>query len=400
MLLVLARGLDQSAAGVFFEGFAAFKLVSVGATVGLDVTAVRYVALHLARGETSLVRATVRGAAIVSGAVSVVVATTMMLSAGLLAHALGTPELAPVVRIMAVGVPFAVLETVLVGANRGTGSMRGFVLVDQVMDGVGRLVLVAAALAAGFGATGAAFASSITCILTCAAAMYMTRAQIFGPSTARPEIRGLLRFAMLQWGSVVAGTGTLWADSLLLGAWRSPRDVAAYSVATRTVTLGLVFIQPIGIAFQPIIARLHTVADIAGLRRIYVYATRVSTLVGAPPLILVAVLASPTLAVLYGAEYQAAAVPLALLAIAQMTNALTGPAAYLVPMIGRTDITFRINVIVVALNVGLNVLLIPPYGMTGAGFAWAISVLVSNALRAYQVWRCLRIHPFDRTTLS
>ncbi|MGN6378217.1 MAG: oligosaccharide flippase family protein, partial [Gaiellales bacterium] len=358
-------------------------------------TAVRYVAMHRTRDEPELVRSAVRAAVAVGGAASILLTVVTLAAAGPLAHVFGAPHLTSVLRIMALGLPFAVLETILIGATRGTGRMHGFVLVDQVMDGVLRLVLVASALALGFGVGGAAVGSTLTYVATCGAAVYVSRHLVFGRSRAHPELRGMLRFSLLQWGTVLAGTGTLWADSLLLGIWRSPKEVAAYSVATRTVTLGLVFVQPVGIAFQPIISRLHTLGDIPALRRMYVYATRLSSLAGAPPLILVAVLAAPTLTVLYGHGYERAAVPLALLALAQMTVGLTGPAGNIVTMIGRTDLTLRINVIVVAVNIGLNVILIPRYGMVGAGVAWAISVLLSNGMRVHQVWKCLRIHPFD-----
>ena len=51
MVVVLARRLGQHDAGVFFEGFAAIRLLSVVASLGLDVTAVRYVAMHRAQGD-------------------------------------------------------------------------------------------------------------------------------------------------------------------------------------------------------------------------------------------------------------------------------------------------------------------------------------------------------------
>ena len=51
LVLMIGRSLNQDAAGIFFEGFAAVRLLSVLAVLGLDVTAIRYVAVHRARGE-------------------------------------------------------------------------------------------------------------------------------------------------------------------------------------------------------------------------------------------------------------------------------------------------------------------------------------------------------------
>ena len=65
LVLMIGRSLNQDAAGIFFEGFAAVRLLSVLAVLGLDVTAIRYVAVHRARGEHDRARAAVaaRGAA-------------------------------------------------------------------------------------------------------------------------------------------------------------------------------------------------------------------------------------------------------------------------------------------------------------------------------------------------
>ena len=397
LVIVLARGFTQHQAGVFFEGFAALKLLVVLATLGLDVTAVRYVAVHKALNDPRSLRGAVRTSALVAGGVSVAVALFVIVLAGPAASVFHARNLAPVLQILAIGLPFAVLQAVFIGATRGTGRMQGFVFVDQILDGVLRLAAVSIAAALGASAQGAALACTVSGILTCAAALYVARPLLFGGgSINRAALHGLLRFTAFQWGTVMAGTGTLWADSLLLGIWRPPADVAAYSVATRTVMLGLVFIMPISIAFQPMIARLHALGDLSGLRTMYAYATRWATLVGCPPLILVALLASPLLTVFYGHNYARAAIPLAVLALAQTANAATGPCGYIVTMVGRTDLTLQVNVTVLTTNLILNVILIPPFGMTGAGIAWAVSVLLSNSLRLVQAWRSVGIHPFDR----
>ena len=105
----------------------------------------------------------------------------------------------------------------------------------------------------------------------------------------------LIRFSANQWGASLAGVGLLWADTLLLGLWRPPADVAVYSIATRTVLFGMMFILPIGIAFQPQIGRMYALSDRAGLARMYSFATKWSTIAGCPPLLFLA---------LFGAWFQ------------------------------------------------------------------------------------------------
>src|SRR6478609_9655102 len=307
LVLMIGRSLNQDAAGIFFEGFAAVRLLSVLAVLGLDVTAIRYVAVHRARGEHDRARAAVALSVLLAGGASIALA------------ALGF-ALAP---------PAVTLQMVLIGATRGTGRMKTFVVVDQVADGVLRVALVAFALALGYGLDGTAVAFTIASYLTLAAAALAARG-VTGTlrQAARVETGALVRFSANQWGASLAGVGLLWADTLLLGLWRPPADVAVYSIATRTVLFGMMFILPIGIAFQPQIGRLYALSDHAGLYRMYGFATKWSTIAGCPPLLFLTLFALPIVTLMYGPSYARGAWPLALLAIGQTVNAATGPCGH------------------------------------------------------------------------
>jgi O-antigen/teichoic acid export membrane protein len=300
---------------------------------------------------------------------------------------------------MSLALPAVVLQMVLIGATRGTGAMRAFVWVDQIVDGALRVGLIAAALLLGWGLNGAAWAFTAAAVLTTVAAALAARRIVTEPLRGlRPQAFELIRFTGFQWGAALAGVGLLWADTLLLGLWRPPSDVAVYSIATRTVLVGMMFILPIGIAFQPVIARLYATGDREQLRTMYRFATKWSTLAGTPPLIFLAFFATPVIALLYPDSYTRGAWPLALLAIGQTVNAATGPCGHMVTMVGRSDLVLGNSVAALVINVALNVALIPPFGLVGAGLAWGISIVAWNLIRLYQAWRVLNMHPFGDWT--
>src|SRR5437867_368672 len=118
MVWVLARKLGQHDAGVFFEGFAAVRLLSVVAALGLDVTAVRYVATHRAHDDAGGAGAAIRLSLLLSGTLSLIAAAITFALASPLAQAFGAADLAPVLRIMSAALPAVVLQMVLIGATR------------------------------------------------------------------------------------------------------------------------------------------------------------------------------------------------------------------------------------------------------------------------------------------
>jgi O-antigen/teichoic acid export membrane protein len=396
MLLVLARALGQGDAGVFFQGFSALRLLTVVAAIGLDVTLVRYVAVHRARGEHDEARAAVRVATLIAAAASLVTTVAVFALAPPLAAAFDSPDLAYVMRVMVLSVPLVTLQAVLIGATRGTGSMRAYVVVDQVLDGAVRLAGVAIGVWLGYGLHGAVWGYTIASVVLTAAAAISATGLLRGDSRARSgQLAELMRFTSLQWGAIMAGVGLLWADTLLLGLWRSDEDVAVYSFATRTVVAGMVFILPIGVAFQPMIARLYAARDHARLAAMYSFATKWSTLAACPPLLFLALFATPVMVLLYDRSYADGAWPLALLALGQMANAATGPCGHLVTMTGRSDLVLKNSVAALILRIVLSVALIPPFGLIGAAAGWAITIVAWNLYRLVQAWQILHVQPFS-----
>ena len=397
LLLVLSRMAGQTTAGVFFEGLAAVRLMTVVALFGMDSVAVRWVAIHDARGNRPRSAGTLRFALGVGLTLSVVALAASYLAAPELARVFGAPEFAAFFRVMSLSIPLFVAETILIAATRGTGRMRSYALVDQVLDNVSRMVAVAVALALGFGLTGTAWAVVLASALTLSAAVLSSWRLVTVRSGPRVDsAHELTRYSSFQWLAGLLVTGLVWADSLLLGIWRSPSDVAVYSVSTRTIMLGMVFVIPIGTAMQPTIARLYELRDMRALEAVYSSATKWTSVAGAPAMIFLAVYSSQVLTALYGHQYARGATVLEILAVAQIVNAASGPCGQVVSMVGRSDLVFANSLAALALNIVLNVILIPEIGMVGAALAWAAAIILVNILRIYQVWRVLHVHPFHR----
>ena len=395
-VVVLSRGLGRSGAGVFLEAFAAVNVLTVVAMMGLDVTAIRYVAVHIAEGRYGLAASLARRATVVATAVSTATALMVIAIAPTIAHYYDASHLTTELRILALSLPFIVAETVMIGVTRGTSRMGAYVLVDQIFTGVARLAGVGAALLLGFGVFGAAWGFVAASIVVAAAAAYSSRAVLFARERGLVNLHEVSQFAGYQWMASVASMGLLWADTLLLGLWRPPAQVAVYTVAVRAVLLGTVFVLPIGVSFQPLIARAWARGDRQELHDLYVLATRWTTVAGCPPLIFVAAFATPILAILYGPAYTGGAVALTFLAGGQLANALSGPCGHVVTMAGRADLVVQNTVAALVVNIVLNIILIPPFGGAGAGAAWGVSMIVWNGWRLAQVWVILRMHPFGR----
>lgn len=64
-------------------------------------------------------------------------------------------------------------------------------------------------------------------------------------------------------------------------------------------------------------------------------------------------------------------------------------------MSGRVAVNMADNVGVLALNIVLNLVLIPPYGIVGSAVAWSISLALVNLLRVWQVHSIVGVSPLS-----
>jgi O-antigen/teichoic acid export membrane protein len=66
---------------------------------------------------------------------------------------------------------------------------------------------------------------------------------------------------------------------------------------------------------------------------------------------------------------------------------------------GKT--TWNLGNVLAALviNVTLDVILIPRYGIMGAAIGWAVAIVFNNVVPLAQIWHALRLQPFGKPTL-
>ena len=103
---------------------------------------------------------------------------------------------------------------------------------------------------------------------------------------------------------------------------------------------------------------------------------------------------------LFGHGYATGAEVTITLAIGQLINAATGPCGNALNMAGKIGINTVNNVAALVLNITLNLLWIPHYGIMGAALAWSLSLGFVNVIKVVELWFISRIQPFGRITFK
>jgi O-antigen/teichoic acid export membrane protein len=408
LVVIVTRGLGVESAGAFFIAVALFSLLAKTLELGADTGLVRFISRYRALGELRDLNGTIAVAIVPVVLASVVVAVALFTSADALAPRIAKGsapgQVGDLLRLLAPFLPLGAAYTVLLAGTRGFGTMKPTVAIDRFAKPALQPALAFAVLLAGLG-TLAVLASWVTPIGigTVLAVVWLARlttreARRITPETPAP--RGRRELASEFWRFTaprgLAGffqVAIVWVDTLLIGALRSTREAAIYAAATRYLLIGTFATMAIVLVMGPKISELLTRNDVESARSVYQVSTGWLVLL-AWPINFTLLLFTPVMLAVFGKEFQAGSAALVILAATMFLATAVGPVDVVLLMAGKSSWNLLNTLAALILNVGLNLLLIPVMGITGAAVAWSVSIAANNLLPLAQTWRALHLHPF------
>jgi O-antigen/teichoic acid export membrane protein len=406
--VAVGRGLGTAQAGVFFEAIAVLTVLSTLTQLGADTGLVRAIPRLTMFGRLDQLRAHLAVALAPVLVASFAVGAALVVLAPQLSEAIvhGTDEHAavPYLRVFGVVLPFMTLSRVLLSAARALGAQLPFVLVENVGKGALRLLLAVAVLGTGAGATALAvvtwgvptavgFVLSIWIVVVLVRRREASAAVFERVPPGKALYREFWKFSGPFAVAASLQTTLIWLDIILVGALASAHDAGVYAAATRYVALGTVALQAVVLVLGPQFSMLIASGERDRLRAVYQTGTAWLTAVSWP-FFLTLVVFAPTFLAPFGQDFRAGQTALVILGLAMLPTFTTGPVGILMLMEGRSRRNLATTCLSAATNIGLNVLLIPRYGIEGAAIAVASGILVGRSIMFAQVWSLTRLNPF------
>ncbi|GGV14612.1 hypothetical protein GCM10010182_39080 [Actinomadura cremea] len=402
LIVAVVRTYDQALAGAFFAATSLFLILNAVSGLGSDAGLLRWVPHHLARGERTNARRTVPIALVPVLATACLAGLVMVVTApwfAELVHGDSPGETTSMLRVLGLFLPAAAAQDALLAATRGHGSMRPTVLVDKIFRQVAQVGGVLVAYAVGGDATVLALAWSLPYVpgVLIAAVLYRGLARRAGRGGTPAPVRELAgpfwRFTAPRSLAQICQTALQRSDIVLIAALASPRDAAIYTAATRFIVFGQLAAQSLQQVMQPAVSRHMAMDDVAGAQRVMAVGTTWTVAVTWPLYLTLAAGAHVFLMVFspeYAAEGQSTTI---VLALTMLLATAVGPADVVLLMAGRSGLSLGNNAAALVVNMVLNVVLIPLFGVPGAAAARAAALGTRNVLPLLQIRRILHISP-------
>lgn len=399
--VALARALGANGFGIYAYAMAIVGLMTVATQLGLPLLLVKKVATFQAGGDWACLRGLLRRAFQAGFAASLFAALVAAGIALLVAGGLQRAALWTFLLGLAL-LPLITLGNLAAAALRGLGRIAWGQTAELLLRPglllLGILVFWSIQDAAGF-----AFSPPIAMALHVAAGALALMAALWLLARHRPKEAAAATPAYATWAwagasvpfILISGTELInrHSDVLMLGIFLPAADVGVYRIAAQGAILVSFTLAAMNAVVSSDFARFHARRDAKRLQALLTQSSLLIFLGALPVAFVLIVFGGDIISLVFGMEFARGHAALAILCLGQLVNAGAGPVGYLLNMTGHARDVAWVSGLAAVLNVVLNLVLIPTFGLVGAASATAISLCAWNGILSYRVYTRLDLLP-------
>ena len=396
--VVLTNVLGSTSYGLYSLGLVIIKITSMFARFGLNNAVVKYVSAYLSVGDKSRVRGVIIQSAFFSTLFGVFAGAILYILSGQIAFFFNKPNITPVLKIFSFGIPLLSLLPVLGGAARGCKNTKPEVVSTHIVTPLVNLLAIFVVYFLGYRLLGVVWAY----IAGFLAGNLILAAYIL---KLFPELKQRGLSPAFETGKLLSTSGPLMligvtiffihcTDTLMVAYFLPAEKIGIYRVAVRIATLQMVFLTAFNSIFAPIISDFHHRDEKEKLHSLFKTVTRWGFSLALMVFIIIVVSPCEILR-MFGGEFVSGQYSLIILSIGQLVSVGTGGVGIMLMMTGMEKLEFVNSVMTLIMNVVMNILLIPRFGIVGAAIATAFSIIIINFIRVIEIYLRLHCHPFS-----
>ncbi|MFV2091901.1 MAG: lipopolysaccharide biosynthesis protein [Hyphomicrobiales bacterium] len=382
--VMLARWMGAYEYGVFAYVWVWVILLGTLAALGLNTSVLRFIPEYRSRRQHDHVRGFLLGSRVFAASFSTVVALT---GAGVLfitdSHWLTSTYVVPIYLAL-ICLPIFTLTDAQEGTARAHSWIDLALLPPYIVRPLLLLVFLGLAVWLGMEAT------AKTAVLAAIAATWVAgvgQTLLLNRRLAARIEKGPRAYEFALWFKVsipiflVEGFYMLLAntDILVMSIYRPPGDIAMYYAAVKTTSLISFVYYSVTAAFAHRFSEYNASGDREGLEQFLRDAVSWTFW---PSLAAAAAILSIgwPLLWLFGPEFTAAYPIMFVLVIGLLARAAVGPVDYMLSMLGQQNACAMVLASAAVVNLALNFLMIPTYGLMGAAVATSISTIYATIM--------------------
>ena len=191
-----------------------------------------------------------------------------------------------------------------------------------------------------------------------------------------------------------------WVDTFFIGYFLGTKQVGIYNAAVPIATLMLITQEIFLHLSYPIFNKEYSLGNKRNIEELSKQIYKWIFALNLPILLLLLIFPDNVISILFGSEYIESSNALRILALGVFISSACYISQRLLLMKGLSSLLFIDLLFASIVNIILNIILIPYYGITGAAMATTISWIILGFIWIYQTKKYLDFYPFRRKLLK
>ncbi len=396
--LITAR-FGASEYGLLSVGLALFNVLSITAMLGLNQGVLRYVSFYRTKKDEERVKGVIFSSLFFSALASIFLGILTYLFADKIAILyFHEPRLGVVFKILAIAIPFDVLKNVLFNGVRAFENVTYEIYTRNGFETLAKVVFTLVFLLIGWKLLGATLAFTFSLIASFVLAVYYSKKVFSFKKEIKPRFlnKELLNYSIPLVVNNLTILVLLWADTLLIGHFRTAQEVGIYNAAGPTAALMYLFPQAILALFLPVLTGLYAQENKDEFRRAYLITTKWISIANVALFGAFILMSKEILVLFFGKEYASGSLALIILSSGYLVYYLALVSNNILLIYERTKTILVSSAIGSILNIVLNIILTPRYGIVGAAISTSISYIIVSVILFVITNRLTKVNIFDK----
>ncbi len=314
-------------------------------------------------------------------------------------------RLSLLLKIFAFVIPFDILRSSFISTMLGFKKVKNVMIAKNIAENISKFILLVILIFLGYGLIGATFAYGLAIFVSfVVAAIYFKKLEIY--RIIKSNIPAIYpRKEMLFYAIPLLLASTIaffisWTDTFMIGYFKEAYDIGIYNAAQPTAQLLVIFPNALLTLALPILTGLYTKKDNKSiaylLKKMFKWVFAFNFII----LLFFLFFSSNILSSLFGSQYVEGYLAFIVLSVAFFTFLLSEVFESMLLASKKTKLILFNTLFVAALNIILNYIFIPKFGILGAALGTTISFVIFALLRMVEVYAFTRIFPFELSILK
>jgi len=402
--IVIARTFGAELMGTYFIALNLVGTISAFCSMGLPPGLLRFAAVLKAEGQFRGLRRLVWVTSGLVFSLGSIVALGIYALEDWFIECFHAPHLPGALIFVALALPVTLVVSLLRESVRALGGVRWVIIQDSLMHPCGFLILVlifaytAPNLVAPSQSLGFIYLTINLLGLGFLAWSPQSRRYIVRSSGSGGPQGSVIELLGYSWPIFLTSMLAVYLgklDSLILGLFTSPQDVAYYGIATKIIPFVTFPLFAVNAVVPPLFAQFYKRGELKYLELVAQKTARWMYYV-ALPIALLIILLAPEILGFFGPDFIKARFALNALVLAQLVNVAAGSVGFILMMTDQQRTLLVLQAVIGIATIPLMIILTATFGLNGMALTSALGLAGINVLMAWAVWRRLRIKAFAR----